>query len=213
MGGASRSHEPGHVLLQLCDKGGGIPALCGPALLQMHGYALYRGAWRSLLCSSGTSAQAVFSPAPTRKPPLSSTHQLNLHHAPAGFPDPASSPKSQLPYLQRGRQRIGDSHFIIQHLVRSGGPVAGEGWEGGGCGWQLVFVLAPFVVRHSAVLLKRLRQRFLIPPLAAAARVRHPQRCCTPPTQQQPRRPWQSPACATQIWPLPSFTSDGWMMR
>ena len=41
--------------------------------------------------------------------------------APAqGYPDAAASPKAQLPYLQRGEQRVGDSHFIIRHLVATG---------------------------------------------------------------------------------------------
>ncbi|KAL4458287.1 hypothetical protein ABPG75_013152 [Micractinium tetrahymenae] len=33
---------------------------------------------------------------------------------------PDASPKAQLPFIQRGGQRIGDSYFIIKHLISSG---------------------------------------------------------------------------------------------
>ncbi|KAL4423129.1 hypothetical protein ABPG77_004812 [Micractinium sp. CCAP 211/92] len=33
---------------------------------------------------------------------------------------PDASPKAQLPFIERGGQRIGDSHFILKHLVSSG---------------------------------------------------------------------------------------------
>lgn len=33
---------------------------------------------------------------------------------------PDAGPKAQLPFIERGKQRIGDSHFIIKHLLSSG---------------------------------------------------------------------------------------------
>lgn len=127
---------------QLCDQGGGVPALCRPGLLQAH--------WCGLLptcrCVLGLPSTALAWLAPDRQQCCTgktcclvlaarSSHAAvdvaRVHAAPsshpsrAGFPDPASSPKAQLPYLQRGQQRIGDSHFIVQHLVR---------WEGQGRG-------------------------------------------------------------------------------
>lgn len=161
------------------------------------------------MCVAAARMLMLFSYLRRREAPSVPSHHLMLQHALAGFPDPASSPKSQLPYLQRGRQRIGDSNFIIQHLVRSGGPGGG-----GGLGGRWVQLAADVCARLCGLPCKQdcsqePRVRLLLLPLAAPARVRLPRRCCTPPTQQQPQRPWQSPACATRIWLLPSFTSDG----
>ena len=128
------------------------------------------------------------------------------HPSRAGFPDPASSPKAQLPYLRRGQQRIGDSHFIIQHLVR---------WEGQGRG-RLCVAAVP----SSSHLQRRAATRSVgatrdclnLRPLAAA-RVQPLQRCCTLPTPKPGPRLWRWPVCATQTWRPPSCTSAGWMMR
>lgn len=52
-----------------------------------------------------------------------------------GFPDAAAAPKAQLPFIERGGQRIGDSTFIIKHLIRTGRAAAARCWGHTACPW------------------------------------------------------------------------------